>query len=154
NGKLTRELATKILKTLPIKNKTSTVQLNDLSLSPRIPEELKVMESRGLATYNFIPVGTEGYGCYGELTEEGKKYFVKYFGGNEYIIMITAKIGFGEVTGIRDTGDNNTAIVEYTEKIIEVTPVGQMYNNGPQLGQTTPAKAYFVKYDDGWRLSK
>lgn len=134
------------------KNRTSTLQLSDLSLSPGIPQELKLMTSKGLATYQYIPPGQQGYGCYGQLTAKGNEYLVRVI-SSEFVSMVVARIGFDKVTGILEIPQTNTAEVDYTEKIIEITYVGEIYNNLP-IGQTYPQKAIFVKYSDGWSLQQ
>ena len=145
NGKFTETTAEEILKTQYLISKTSNIQLSDLSLSPGIPQELKFLESKGLATYNYIPPGTPGYGCYGRLTANGSKYLAHVI-SKEYVSMVTAKIGFDKITGIREIPQENAAEVEYTEKIVEITPVGEMFND-LQMGQTYSKKAVFIKYN-------
>ena len=150
NGKLTDGKAEELLKTKYPKNRTSTVQISDLSLSPNIPQTLKFLETKGLATYRYIPPGQQGYGCYGQLTESGNKYLDRII-SNEFVSMVIAKIEFDKVTGIVEVPQENATEVDYTEKIVEITPVGGMYND-LTMGQTYPQKAVFVKYNDGWRL--
>jgi hypothetical protein len=131
---------------------TSTIQISDKSLSPRIPDELKLLSEKELTRYNYIPPGTRGYGCYGELTEEGKKYFVSKI-SNEFIVMAIAKVELDVVTGVREIPAMNASEVEYREKIVEVTPVGEIFND-ISLGKTYNVNATFNKYNDGWRIDR
>ena len=150
NGKLTESKAEDILQKNYPKNRTSTVQISDLSLSPGIPNEVKLLQAKGLATYRYIPPGTPGYGCYGQLTESGNKYLDRVI-SDGYVSMVIAKIGFDKITGILEVPQANAVEVDYTEKVIEITPVGEIYND-LKMDQTYPQKAVFVKYEDGWRL--
>ncbi len=152
DGKLSNSKAEKALKDEYPRYITTNVQISDKSLSPGIPNELKLLTERELARYNYIPPGNYGYGCYGELTEEGKQYFVSKI-SNEYIVMAIAKVELAEVTGVREIPAMNASEVEYTEKIVEVTPVGEIYND-ISVGKTYNVTATFNKYNDGWRVDK
>jgi len=152
DGKLSNSKAEKALKDEYPRYITSTVQISDKSLSPGIPNELKLLSERELARYTYIPPGTRGYGCYGELTEEGKQYFVNKI-SNEFIVMAIAKVELEAVTGVREIPSMNASEVEYKEKIVEVTPVGEIFND-ISVGKTYNVTATFNKYNDGWRIDK
>jgi len=152
DGKLSNSKAEKALKDEYPRYRTSTVQINDNSLSPGIPNELKLLSERELARYTYIPPGTSGYGCYGQLTEEGKQYFVSEI-SNEFIVMAIAKVELEAVTGVREIPAINASEVEYTEKIVEVTPVGEIFND-ISVGKTYNVTATFNKYNEGWRVDK
>lgn len=151
-GQLSNSQAEKVLKVQYPRYITKNFQLNDFSLSPRIPNELKLASERGLATYKYIAPGTSGYGCYGKLTTPGNQYCIGNI-SNEFVMMAAAKVEFFKVTGIREIPAMNSAEVEYTEKITEITPLGKIYND-LALGQTYNSTATFIKYNDGWRLKE
>jgi len=152
DGKLSNSKAEKTLKAEYPRYITSIVQINDHSLSPFVPNELKLLTERGLASYNYIPPGTKGYGCYGKLTEAGSQYLVSKI-DYDFIVMAVAKIDLDRVTGIREIPAMNASEVEYTEKIVEVTPVGEIFND-ITIGKTYNVSSTFIKYNDGWRIEK
>lgn len=152
DGKLSDSKAEKALKAEYPRYITSIVQLNDHSLSPFVPNELKLLSERGLATYNYIPPGTRGYGCYGKLTDAGSQYLVSKI-DYDFMVMAIAKIELERVTGIREIPAINSSEVEYIEKIVEITPVGKIYND-ISIGKTYNVSATFIKYNDGWRIDK
>ena len=152
DDKLSNSKAEKALKDEYPRYITSTVQISDKSLSPGIPEELRLLTERELASYRYIPPGNRGYGCYGELTEEGKQFFVKSI-DRDFIVMAVAKVELDKVTGVREIPAMNASEVEYTEKIIEITPVGEIYKD-IQIGKTYNVTATFNKYNDGWRIEE
>ena len=152
NGKLSNLKAEKILKAEYPRYITSIVPISDHSLSPRVPNELKLLSAKGLATYNYIPPGTRGYGCYGKLTESGSQYFVSKIDW-DYVVMAVAKVEFDRVLGIREIPALNLSEVEYTEKITQLTPVGEIYND-IGIGKTYNETATFIKYNDGWRIEE
>lgn len=152
DGKLSNSNAEKALKDAYPRYITSTVQISDKSLSPGIPNELKLLSERELARYTYISPGRSGYGCYGELTDEGKQYFVSKI-SNEFVVMAIAKVELSEVTGIREIPAMNASEVEYVEKIVEVTPVGEIFND-INVGKTYNVTATFNRYNDGWRVDK
>ncbi|MFA5973933.1 MAG: hypothetical protein WC780_16405 [Lentimicrobiaceae bacterium] len=151
-GQLTSSIALKALKLEYPRYKISNVQINDFSLSPSVPQDLKILSQKGLARYNYIPPGTHGYGCYGELTEVGSHYQVGNL-GNEYIVMAVARVDIDRITGIREIPAMNSAEVEYTERIVKITPVGEIYSD-IFVGKTSKVTATFIKYNDGWRLKE
>jgi hypothetical protein len=57
-----------------------------------------------------------------------------------------------EITGINLS--ENKATVEYVHEISNITPFAKLYKNPPKVGETRKEVAYFIKYDDGWRLDK
>lgn len=152
DGKLSNSKAENALKVEYPRYITTTVQIRDKNLSPGIPNELKLLTERELARYTYIPPGNRGYGCYGELTEEGKQYYVSTI-GRDFIIMAVAKVELDKVSGIREIPAMNVSEVEYIEKIVEITPVGEIYND-INIGKTYNVTATFNKYNDGWRIDK
>lgn len=128
------------------------IQINDFSLSPLIPEELKLLAARGLATYHYIAPGTSGYGCYGTLSDDVVPFVVSKI-SSEFIEIAIAEMEFDKILGIREIPAFNTAEVEYSEKIVKITPVGEIYSD-LNIGKSYTASATFIKYNDGWRLGE
>lgn len=86
-----------------------------------------------------------------EITEKASKYIIsKRIDYNTYITCKLSDNKFGEITGISQQEDSNTALVKYTI-IKTVTPFGEALNmkNGASEVSVT-----FTKYDDGWRIGK
>ena len=126
-------------------------------------DELKQLQDEGLLTYHTNP-GSWGYDWYeGDLTENGKQYAVsgKYKQKNQFgiedccvkdIVVKAAKLYFGEITGIIEYKESNTAVVNYTYVRKEITPFGriafQLTEGENNFSHT------FTKYDDGWRITK
>ena len=90
------------------------------------------------------------------FTDKGKQYMLptkeedlKYQGQNVKL----ANQEFGEITGIVAGGkDNKAAMVEYTVVNKNITPFSKMIKR--DLTKPEKHKAYFVKYDTGWKLDK
>lgn len=80
------------------------------------------------------------------LTEKGKKYITN----NNKVILATYE--FGEITGIVEEKESNTAEVNYTVKRTNITPFGQLAFNMNE--ETYNRTANFTKYDDGWRINQ
>lgn len=91
-----------------------------------------------------------------DLSENNYRYWTKknYDGGYNYQVVgvKVAKIKFGEVTGLLENNesDKNNIKVDYSLIVTDVTPFGQSIglNKDPVINFS----AYFVKYDDGWRI--
>jgi hypothetical protein len=120
-------------------------------------DEFKILESKGLLTYRknvFFGLVS----LYGKLTAKGKQYAVsgEYKGTNEhynqgYINVKAATLTFGEITGILQNKESNTAKVDYTLLRKDVTPFGRI---AFKLNEGTFNKSVtFTKYDDGWRIN-
>jgi len=152
NGKLSNSKAEEALRAEYPRYITSMVQINDNSLSPIIPNELKQLSDRGLARYNYIPPGNSGYGCYGMLTEAGRPYLVSKINDN-YIVLAVAKIDIDRILGIKEIPALNASEVEYTEKIVQITPVGEIYND-LNIGKSYNVSAIFIKYNEGWKMKE
>lgn len=118
-------------------------------------------------------------GRFYQVTEAGEKYIarnifkkrnmndiykddIKYLLNGQYLLgeyMVAfraAKLNFGEITGIQENESKIT--VEYNLRLTEVTPFGKcVYSDNLrrfiQENDIIPRKAYFEKYDDGWRIS-
>lgn len=90
-----------------------------------------------------------------ELTDEGKKYVIgstkhDNVNGNDFIQVKVADLDFGEITGIVEQKEFNTAEVNYTLIRKNLTPFSAAFN----INEGTINKsATFTKYDDGWRIN-
>lgn len=89
------------------------------------------------------------------MTANGKKYVVAE-GVNsstayKFADVQMAKEEFVEVTGIKMSGDNRQAVVEYTFKYSSLTPFGE----GTKYDDAKPKNATIMLtlYDDGWRVA-
>ena len=118
------------------------------------------LRKEGLLT--FTEISAMGFSVIGELTESGKQYAItdKYSPTNEFgekdhyrkqINVRLAKLDFGEITGIVESKESNSAIVNYTVIRKGITPFGRITNDLKE--GVVNASASFTKYDDGWRLN-
>jgi hypothetical protein len=153
NGKLSRPNAEKILLSDYPKSITVLVRMHEHDFGrsyTEAPIDIQKLKNLGILTYDLVPAGTSGYGCDAELTDEGKKYLSNTENSPAgYIRLISAQIGFSEITSIREIPANNSAIVEYTEKVTQITPIGRVLDK-IQSGQTENKQATFIKSDNGW----
>lgn len=78
------------------------------------------------------------------LTEKGKVYLI-----SEDNVEV-ATIEFGEITGIVERKEFNTAEVNYTLKRTKVTPFERIAFDLTE--ETMNRNVTFTKYDDGWRI--
>lgn len=123
---------------------------------------LEELQKQGLLTYTNYFAGLGGYWFDAELTQEGKKFAVSDEHGlkdefglvdnyNKAVTVKIAKLDFGEITGIHENKESNTATVNYTVVRKDITPFGKI---GFKLQEGVFNKtSTFTKYDDGWRLS-
>lgn len=151
-GKLSRSNAEKILAGDYPKAITVLVRMHEHDFGrsyTEAPIDIEKLNNIGILTYELVPVGTIGYGCDAELTEEGKKYLSTENSPAGYIRLISAQIEFSEIKSIREIPANNSAIVEYTEKVTQITPIGTALDN-IQIGQTETKRTTFIKSDNGW----
>jgi hypothetical protein len=58
------------------------------------------------------------------------------------------------VNGIKMLGQGKKAIVEYTTQYKDLTPFAAMDKDKLIGGKENSRKAYFSRFDDGWRLEK
>jgi hypothetical protein len=137
---------------------------------PRI-ELFTKLEQAGLIEYSIDVVHTEiqrQHYPYSELTKKG---YVKYYGnleclgnayhnatftskGKEFTLsngqVITSTIEFGEITGIIQSENGNSARVEFTLNRTNITPFGRIVFNLKEDHENRILD--FIKYDDGWRI--
>lgn len=116
---------------------------------------LEKLQTEGLLTYTKNFTGLGGYWFYATLTEKGKQYATSEEYGdnfNKYVDVKVSKLDFGEITGIIEYKESNTAVVNYTYIRKDLTPFGKIQFN-LQEG-ANPYTHTFTKYDDGWRLTQ
>ena len=105
--------------------------------------KLVELQEKGLVTLNY------GF----ELTEAGKKYVYSWkLNGflNTVNRFITNSYIFNEVSGIVVNEQNKTAMVNWTGKMVGITPFGELL--GFKTNDLTYFSTKFVLYDDGWRI--
>jgi len=125
---------------------------------------LSILQNKGLIfldawlpTTNAIGMPTRFTGVI--PTAEGKKYIVdendEIFDKNgrrvdKYADVRMAQEAFLDVTGIKLSGDNKKAVVEFTYQYLNPTPFGK----DTKYDDTKPknAKVTLNLYDDGWRV--
>ena len=124
--------------------------------------QLLDLQNKGLLTYSEIinSYGVAG-GCKGDLTAKGKEYAVSdiyndvdnngvHFADKKINVKV-AKLEFGEITGIQEMKQFNTAEVSYTLVRKDITPFGEVFKCVEGKENKT---ATFKKYDDGWRIER
>lgn len=88
------------------------------------------------------------------ITAKGDQYIDKDWlskpGNAQILRLILGEYSVDEITGIRKD-NNNHATVEYTLKLSNVTPFGNIV---PLNDNEKKRRAEFSLYDDGWRLDK
>lgn len=115
--------------------------------------QYKKLQNEGLLTYSECGSGS-GRGICATLTEKGKPYATSepYRTDNQYIKQINvkgAKLDFGQITGILEQKESNTAEVQF-QMIREANPFGITLRR--MSSGTVNKTATFKKYDDGWRI--
>ena len=78
----------------------------------------------------------------GSFTDQAKPYV----NGNS--VKVSSMV-FGEVTGIIERKENNSAEVQFTTKRTSLTPFAIFFRINEQVFNHS---ATFTKYDDGWRM--
>lgn len=163
SDKLSRGKAEKLIRAI---NKFPTDEIKEFQTA--FPDHwgagsLEELQNQGLLTYTKYFAGLGGYWFDAELTEKGKKYAVSDKHGlknefglednyNKAITVKIAKLDFGEITGIHENKESNTATVNYTVVRKEITPFGKIEY---KLQEGSFNKTItFTKYDDGWRPNK
>lgn len=73
-----------------------------------------------------------------------------------YINVKVAKMDFGEITGILETKETNTAVVNFTYIRKDLTPFGSIKHPRSEFdlqeGKLNSSRT-FTKFDDGWRIN-
>ncbi len=123
--------------------------------------KFKELQDEGLLTY-YYEGGTGFFGTLkATLTEKGKQFvsLEKYkvgaldaFAAVDKININVAKLEFGEITGIQEIKQLNSAQVSYTMLRKDITPFGKIAFKLTE--ESIPCTATFTKYDDGWRIQK
>lgn len=84
-----------------------------------------------------------------KMTDLGSKYLVREDNGN--FTLLSATFDIDEITGVLQEKDAVEAAVEYKIKRETRTPFGEFWDKNC-YDVDRNYKAYFVKYDDGWRM--
>ena len=153
-NELTREKAADILKEdfpRPYKFK----------LYVSIPEQAKLaidsdLEEQGLITVDHVQRAVDVGKPFIHFTDKAKPYLLETPEENLKDDIQLIKIGdeeFGEVTGIKSEANGESATVEYTTELKNITPFASLMPK--KIKKTTATnKAKFSRYDDGWRLEQ
>lgn len=139
---------------------------------------MRIFTESGLVTYSFgdrhgaVPgqlnlIGTWGayFPITGSLTEKGEKYLIRRTKDEGGAIVEVATLFVDRVTGIKKAGSKTRALVEYTVKANDLTPFAHAFSRfswkqqrvifqypSNSIEEVAHKKAYFEKYDDGWRI--
>ncbi len=84
------------------------------------------------------------------VTPKGAPFLIAEKG--ETLYLRSAKFSIDQVTGIQQKENALTATVEYKVKKIESTPFADFWDINC-YDENDILKAYFTKYDDGWRIN-
>lgn len=112
--------------------------LLELTEKPQSRESTSFLLGTTIRTWTLVEI---------RLTDSGKKYLVA-----ENSDTYSAKLwetDINEITGIRETEDENTAVVDFNLANKNITPFGEIFSDKTQV---VDRNAYFVRYDDGWRM--
>jgi len=168
-------------------NRTS---LNNDEASRLIRESLKLphqnSQSVGMGSYEIAPLKNEGYievsydkrdpwnqKMILEITAKGQPYYLgkidKQYHGADYYFK-TSDIDLNDINGISVDNESKTAIVRFTLKVTNTTPIADiminLINRQAMNDVIFPAKKYyppqnemiegelvFKKFDNGWQLN-
>jgi|GEM_PF-5535656 len=106
-----------------------------------------------------------------ELTNKAKPFLIgqveketkttrSIFGGSYSVFhqkVATYKMDFKEIVSVRYNKDENKAIVKYQVVFKNLTPFANVFRKKRDTieeGQTIDKEAYFIRYEDGWKLEK
>lgn len=126
-----------------------------------VPQQAKIatestLEADGLIKVERVQKLVDAGKPFIFFTEKAQPFLLETSEADQKENIQNVKIGdeeFGEVTGIKLSGDGKSAIVEYTTNLKNVTPFASIMPR--KITKTTTAnKAKFALYDDGWRRSE
>jgi len=93
------------------------------------------------------------YGYKGQITEKAKPYYLgmedDYWKGKVHKFK-TFDIDFNEIIGILINKEQQTALIRFSLKAINVTPIGELLRN--DLGTPFIGELRYKKFDTGWVL--
>ena len=155
SNELTREEAFQI-----IKRDYPYPQIYDFDLFRGDPEHAKLVIDLGLESNGLVTVKkTQSLSEVGQplihLTDKAQPYLLPQSEEDRKIYMQKVKIAdreLVEITGIKSESDGKNALVEYKISYKNVSPFAPLVQH--DLKQPALRKAYFSRYDDGWRLEK
>ena len=129
------------------------------------------MVDKNLITFEYINNVKDFFFTYRhyklDLTSDGENYLINTSTNKDNLPIYLVKVGekvFGEITGIIENADKNSAIVQFTFKYANITPFGDAFSYKAQVmsnelilpyyrnGETFNEEITIVKYDDGWRI--
>ncbi len=165
NDDLTRDGAKEeILKkyTFPYTESNGFETIIDKNLSfikgDRYINKYEKLKAAGMISIRQCPCMFSLYYC-AEFTNEAKQYILGPEKKDKYghvcsgvVPVKVAEVEFGEVTGIQQFEQYNSAEVTYTIRRKNITPFGELLLDLKEEGQQRKIK--FSKYDDGWRLQE
>lgn len=101
--------------------------------------------------------GNCSYGCDLKATEEGAKYLIKDEGEGGYPMEYNTLtfqcyfIDLGDITGIALDKEQQTAVIRFVLKAIDITPAGQAMDDN--VNNARNSELIFKKFDNGWQLA-
>jgi hypothetical protein len=148
--------------------KSTTLITTELDVGSKImanqmsPKWLESLKREGLIDYTYHQPYVLNHVVSVSLTDKGKKYVVGDTGtrgwpnaGQKYVNVKLAEREFVEITGIRAPGDKKEAVVEYNWKYANLSPFSKGWKGADyDEKKTHMGEAYFVLYDDGWRITE
>lgn len=108
---------------------------------------LNALQNAGLITYSY---GFSGFDTWFKLTptDLGKPYYLGLDGRDVHKFR-TYDIDFDKITGISVNREEQTAIVRFTTKAINITPIATTLSLMPRL---VDQEIVLKKFDTGWQL--
>jgi hypothetical protein len=124
-----------------------------------VPQQAKIatestLEADGLINVERVQKLADVGKPFISFTEKARPFLLETSEEDRKENIQNVKIGdeeFGEVTGIKLSGDGKSAVVEYTANLENITPFASIMPR-KITKTTTTNKAKFGLYDDGWRL--
>ena len=149
SNNLSRDVAEKL-----IKEKLQKIESRKLYIGPtetKNQTQYVNLENLGLITIKWWHYGGGVSDIDNmELTEKGKQYIAGKSDGRDFLFKVS-DLDFGEITGIVEQKESNTAKVNYTLIRKNITPFGTIF--GLKEGAFNNSIT-FTKFDDGWRIDK
>jgi hypothetical protein len=114
------------------------IGLLQLTETPQRSESTSFLLGTTIRTWTLVEV---------RLTDSGKKYLVGEDSNNYSVKLWETDID--EITGIMEAKEEKTAAADYTLVNKNITPFGEFFSD---KSNTDGRTAYFILYDDGWRI--
>lgn len=113
------------------------------------------MEKEGLVTIIRTQTSKEIGMPWINFTEKGQVYFLPTSQKDRKYNIQNVKVAdavFGELKGIVMGRENKASMVEYSIIYKNMTPFSRLSTN--DWSKPSTRKAYFIKYDTGWKIDK